>query len=117
MNFSINTIPFDPENCISLWNKEINEKLLFVSHFRPKEVLAIDRWKRAFGRQLKTWVGGSDRYRFYVWSFQYEDAVLYALIHNRKGEIFEYPIETSISKILPLANEVIDKLLGSYRII
>ena len=109
----INTEPFKPENTICFFGNEINI-------FDLRDVLwkienkkfdkSIDRFKKAFGKQLKTWIGGSERRRFYIWTFRLNDSVLYALVHNVKGIVFEYPENTDKRYLVDICEEIYYRL-------
>ena len=80
----VNQDIFDPEYTNVLYGKEVNRiKLNYMMH-SPSifELPCISAFKQTFGRQKKTWIGGSESCRFFVWTFRIDDSVLYALVHN-----------------------------------
>jgi hypothetical protein len=107
----INQDKFDPHNNKVLWNRDLISIALNYSMKRKNP--PIDEFKNSFGRQLKTWVGGSDNYRFYIWTFRFNQTVLYAYVHNKKGICFEYPLKTRKKDLMNIIIKIYNTLLTS----
>ena len=102
----INKDKFDPEDTEVLFNKRTIS--IQLDHFfnSKKKLPSITKFKNKFGRQLKTWIGGSESRRFYIWTFKMEETLLYALVHNVAGVIWEYPSNTNKKNLENIHKEV-----------
>ena len=108
----INKAKFDPYDTRVLFTKEAIDRQLEFAFRRPpiNELPSIEIFKKVFGRQLKTWIGGSESRRFYVWTFQMGETVLYAMVHNVKGVCWEYPRDTNKINLEHIHKTVYKKL-------
>jgi len=117
MNLIINKAKIKLSNTEVFWNQEYIHKALVFMEKRPNEIKAITLFKETFGRQSKCRVLGSGNRRFYIWTFQPEEqpeTILYALIHNEKGILFEYPYRSRQDKMLELVDEIYKQILKKY---
>lgn len=103
-DLTINQDKFDPGNTKVLFNQELTS--ISLEYGMVREGLSIQNFKKTFGRQLKTWCGGSENRRFYVWTFRLKDTVLYALVHNVKGVCWEYPVKTRQDNLMDIIHIV-----------
>ncbi|MBI9084544.1 MAG: hypothetical protein JEZ11_13170 [Desulfobacterales bacterium] len=101
----INKFPFTPEGTFNLIGDPVTKRHLKVwsdqqrlRHEAGKILSSIDLCKLAFGRQIKTWIGGSANHRYHVWTFSIGRVKMYAMVNNYSGIVIEYvrPIPDTI---------------------
>lgn len=110
----INKDIFDPEDTIVLWSNISITRSLEFGFRRPRELKCIQMFKEVFGCQLKTWLGGSENRRFYIWAFRLNNTVMYAMVHNVKGVVWEYPKTTRKEDLDNIHKEVYKRLTKHY---
>jgi hypothetical protein len=96
-----NNVLFSPDIMYILMGHSMRMFRLLHSHGLNKQgrVDQIGLWKRTFGKQLKTWTGGSENRRFYIWTFKKDNSILYVMVHNEKGMLFEYTSRSDLNII------------------
>lgn len=111
----INEKPYHPEFCDVLYNHfMLRAHGPYMDSYKAIDeanLSCVNAFKKVFGRQKKTAILGSQNRRFFIWTFSNETCTLYALVHNVKGIVWEFPYqETPIEGLFELFMEANDKL-------